>query len=153
MHHHWFSWWLGSEQGTCHYLKLLNSEEVSLCKILSKHLMKLTHHVRLLRYGIWFNQAGNAARQWIWTFIMKSGIRTVFVLYNSQLYYSYIFCPQTKLLRWFISLNSLPAFDSHSNSLRPIDAYMHHRTMPSLDKIVACRLFGTKPLSESMLDC
>ena len=34
------------------------------------------------------------------------------------------------------------------NSLRPRDAYMHHQLRPSLAQIMACRLFGTNPLSE-----
>ena len=38
------------------------------------------------------------------------------------------------------------------NSLRPRDAYMRHQSRPSLVQIMACRLCGTKPLSEPMLD-
>ena len=47
--------------------------------------------------------------------------------------------------------------DNHLNcnwlvsSLRPRDAYMRHQTKPSLVQIMACRLFGAKPLSEPML--
>ena len=37
------------------------------------------------------------------------------------------------------------------NSLRLSDSYMHQWTRPSLVQIMACRLFGTKPLSEPML--
>ena len=37
------------------------------------------------------------------------------------------------------------------NSLRPRDAYMHHQTRPSLVQIMACHLFGAKPLSKPML--
>ena len=37
------------------------------------------------------------------------------------------------------------------NSLRPIAAYMHQQTKPTLVQIMACCLFGTKPLSEPML--
>ena len=38
------------------------------------------------------------------------------------------------------------------NSLRPSDGYMHHQwTRPSLVPIMACGLFGVKPLSEPML--
>ena len=37
------------------------------------------------------------------------------------------------------------------NSLRSSDSYMHHRPWPSLVQIMACRLFGAKPLSELML--
>ena len=38
------------------------------------------------------------------------------------------------------------------NSLRPSDAYMRHQTMSSLVQIMACRLLGTKPLSETKLN-
>ena len=36
------------------------------------------------------------------------------------------------------------------NSLRPSDAYMRRWTGSSLVQIIACRLFGAKPLSEPM---
>ena len=38
------------------------------------------------------------------------------------------------------------------NSLRPSDAYMRQKTRPSLVQIMACRLFGAKPLSEPTLE-
>ena len=38
------------------------------------------------------------------------------------------------------------------NTLRPSDAYMRRWTGSSLVQIMACRLFGTKPLSEPMLE-
>ena len=38
------------------------------------------------------------------------------------------------------------------NSLRPIDAYMCQQYGPSLVQIVACHLFGAKPLSEPMVE-
>ena len=38
------------------------------------------------------------------------------------------------------------------NSLRPSDAYMRCWTGSSLVQIMACRLFGAKPLSEPMLE-
>ena len=41
---------------------------------------------------------------------------------------------------------------THLNPLKPRGAYMHHQTRPSLVQIMACCLFGAKPLSESMLD-
>ena len=37
------------------------------------------------------------------------------------------------------------------NSLKPSDAYMLHWNKPSLAQIMACHLFGTKPLSETMV--
>ena len=37
------------------------------------------------------------------------------------------------------------------SSLRPSDAYMRQFNMPTLVEIMACRLFGAKPLSEPML--
>ena len=37
------------------------------------------------------------------------------------------------------------------NSLRPCDAYMRWQPRPSLVQVMACCLFGTKPLSEPML--
>ena len=37
------------------------------------------------------------------------------------------------------------------NSLMPNDAYMPQCNIPTLVQIMACRLFGTKPLSEPML--
>ena len=37
------------------------------------------------------------------------------------------------------------------NSVRPSDAYMRLQHRPSLVQIMACRLFGAKPLSEPML--
>ena len=37
------------------------------------------------------------------------------------------------------------------NSLRPSDAYMHPQTTSSLVQIMACHLFGAKPLSELMM--
>ena len=40
----------------------------------------------------------------------------------------------------------------HLNSLRPSDAYMGRWTGSSLVQIMACRLFGAKPLSEPMLE-
>ena len=39
------------------------------------------------------------------------------------------------------------------NSLRPSDANMHQYTRPSLVQIMACCLFGVKPLSEPMVGC
>ena len=38
------------------------------------------------------------------------------------------------------------------NSLRPSDTYMRRWTGPSLVQIMACRLFGAKPLSEPILE-
>ena len=38
------------------------------------------------------------------------------------------------------------------NSLRPSDAYMRQQDKPTLVQIMACRLFGAKPLSEPMLE-
>ena len=38
------------------------------------------------------------------------------------------------------------------NSLRPSDAYMHHKPRPSLVQIMACRLDGAKPSSKPMLE-
>ena len=38
------------------------------------------------------------------------------------------------------------------NSLRPSDAYIRHWTGSSMVQIMACRLFGAKPLSEPMLE-
>ena len=40
-----------------------------------------------------------------------------------------------------------------NNSLRPSDAYMRRKPRPSLIQMMACRLFGAKPLSEPMLHC
>ena len=37
------------------------------------------------------------------------------------------------------------------HSLRTSDAYMRHQSRPSLVQIMACRLLGSKPLSEPML--
>ena len=37
------------------------------------------------------------------------------------------------------------------NSLRPSDMYRNQYTMPSLVQVIACCLFGTQPLSETML--
>ena len=37
------------------------------------------------------------------------------------------------------------------NSLRPSDTYMRQYNIPTLVQIMACRLFGAKPLSEPML--
>ena len=37
------------------------------------------------------------------------------------------------------------------NSLRPSNAYMRQYNIPTLVQIMACRLFGTKPLSEPKL--
>ena len=39
-----------------------------------------------------------------------------------------------------------------SNSLRPGDAYIRHWTGSPLVQTMACHLFGTKPLSEPMLE-
>ena len=39
------------------------------------------------------------------------------------------------------------------NSLKPRDAFMRHQTRPSLLQIMACRLFGAKPLTEPMYHC
>ena len=41
---------------------------------------------------------------------------------------------------------------SELNSFRPSDAYMRQKPNPSLVKIMACRLFRAKPLSEPMLE-
>ena len=40
---------------------------------------------------------------------------------------------------------------SNINSLRPKDAYVRHQLKSALAQIMACRLFGAKPLSEPML--
>ena len=40
-----------------------------------------------------------------------------------------------------------------ANSLRPVDVYMCHSTGSLLVLIMACRLYGTKSLTESMLTC
>ena len=37
------------------------------------------------------------------------------------------------------------------NQLRPCDAYMRQYNIPTLLQMMACRLFGAKPLSESLL--
>ena len=39
------------------------------------------------------------------------------------------------------------------NSLRSSDAYMRQHNIPTLLQIMACRLFGAKPLSEPMPPC
>ena len=41
---------------------------------------------------------------------------------------------------------------NYVNSLRPSDAYMQCWTVSSLVQMMACRLFGAKPLSEPMLE-
>ena len=38
------------------------------------------------------------------------------------------------------------------NSLRPSDAYIRQKPIPSLVQIMVCRLFGAKPSSEPMLE-
>ena len=38
------------------------------------------------------------------------------------------------------------------NSLRPSDAYIRQWNKPSLVQLMACRLYGAKPLSEAMLE-
>ena len=43
-------------------------------------------------------------------------------------------------------------FECIINSMRPLDAYMRQLTVPSLVPIMACCLFGVKPLSEPKLD-
>ena len=43
-------------------------------------------------------------------------------------------------------------FPQWVNSLRPSDAYMPRQPKPSMIQIMACRLFGAKPLSEPMLE-
>ena len=49
----------------------------------------------------------------------------------------------------------LPGITGRSmvNSLRPNDAYMRHQTSTSLVQIMACCLFGAKPLSKPMMYC
>ena len=47
----------------------------------------------------------------------------------------------------FISFNF-----SHVDSLRQSDAYMRRKTWSSLAQIMPCRLFGAKPLYETLLD-
>ena len=42
-------------------------------------------------------------------------------------------------------------FQDFVKSLRPSDAYMHQYNIPTLVQIMACRLFGTKPLSDPIL--
>ena len=42
-------------------------------------------------------------------------------------------------------------FERVTNPSKPSDAYMHKWNMPSLAQIMACRPFGTEPLSVSML--
>ena len=49
--------------------------------------------------------------------------------------------------RWWIRGDEL-----EFNSSRPRDSYMRKKTGPSLVQIMACRLFGAKPLSEPMLN-
>ena len=48
-------------------------------------------------------------------------------------------------MKW--RLTKYPIF----NSLRQSDAYMHQYNIPTLLQIMACHLFGAKPLSEPML--
>ena len=43
-------------------------------------------------------------------------------------------------------------YKSPLNSLRPSDAYMRRQPRPALVQILACRLFGAKPLPEPMLE-
>ena len=52
------------------------------------------------------------------------------------------FCPESDVLSPTLIINSL----------RPRDAYMRQETRPPLLQIMACRLFGAKPLSEPMLE-
>ena len=62
---------------------------------------------------------------------------------------------------WELKSNFIPQFTGHViiypagikvNSLRPSDAYMLPQPRTALVEIMACRLFGAKPLSEPMLE-
>ena len=61
---------------------------------------------------------------------------------------------------WKMIYNSLGIYFSHGdiqgrsclNSLRPSDAYMRRWTGPSSVQIMACRLFGAKPLCWNIVD-
>ena len=44
-----------------------------------------------------------------------------------------------------------PVFKGFINSSKPNDSYLHKQTRPSLVQIMACHLFGAKPLSKPML--
>ena len=52
--------------------------------------------------------------------------------------------------RMSVNLSWVEIKTSSLNSLEQGDAYMRQWTGPSLDQIMACRLFGAKPLSETM---
>ena len=52
----------------------------------------------------------------------------------------------------FFVLEKPIMFNLPFNSLRPSDAYMRQCNIPPLLQIMACRLFGAKPLSEAMLE-
>ena len=55
------------------------------------------------------------------------------------------------IVLWIVPLEVL-LLSRYLNSLRPSDAYMRRWTGSSLVQIMACRLFGAKPLSEPMLE-
>ena len=53
--------------------------------------------------------------------------------------------------RWWFETPLCSLWRQCLNPLRPSDAYMHRWNGSSLVQIMACRLFGAKPLSEPML--
>ena len=53
-----------------------------------------------------------------------------------------------RLIRTYVEFHS---YDSLLNSLWPTDAILRRRTRLLIVEVMACRLFGTGPLSESML--
>ena len=54
--------------------------------------------------------------------------------------------------QWLPRSGHVSTQELYFKSLRPSDAYMRQKPNPSLVQIMACRLFGAKPLSEPMLE-
>ena len=55
--------------------------------------------------------------------------------------------------RWFVTFGLAPLINSSEKVklISPSAAYMRQRIGPALVQIMACRLFGAKPLSKPML--
>ena len=80
------------------------------------------------------------------------------------IYHNVIFIGSHDPTKYWLGWNNIETTQAHNwymsfqhdiinavDSLRPSDAYIHQYNIPTLVQIMACRLFGAKPLSEQML--
>ena len=142
----WFRWWLCSVRHQA--IIWTNDDNILWC-----HMESLGHNelidllwVRLEEYGFCLIQSNDG---WLWLLTLlnsknKACDTAAFAGANTILV--------SGLLSNFWLYKIVHQNSSAINSLRSSDAYMRHWTGPSLVQIMACHLFGAKPLSEPMLE-